>query len=253
MKAKSSIIYRGASLLDGSPIVAIAIVKSGNAKTGNMVQTYILADNGLSPVANSKSGADYSICGTCPHRGESLTPAHPDFGKYKQAKGRTCYVVLAQGVTIVWKHFTKGGYPDATGHAATAEIGRGRMVRIGTYGDGAAVPSYVWDSLLTYAKGHTAYTHQTGVGDAVADPNRFMVSADNEQQARDAWLAGSRTFRVISKIADVVKGKEILCPASEEAGRRTTCDTCKLCAGASIAAKSIAIVAHGAGGQALRA
>ena len=37
----------------------------------------------------------------------------------------------------------------------------------------------------------------------------------------------------------MVKGKEILCPASEEAGRRTTCDKCKLCSGMTINAKSI--------------
>ena len=43
---------------------------------------------------------------------------------------------------------------------------------------------------------------------------------------------------------EVVKGSEVLCPASKEAGRRATCDTCKLCAGASIKAKSIAIVLH---------
>ena len=36
------IIYNGPSLLDGTPIIAIAIRKSGNAKTGDMVQTYIL-------------------------------------------------------------------------------------------------------------------------------------------------------------------------------------------------------------------
>jgi hypothetical protein len=47
----------------------------------------------------------------------------------------------------------------------------------------------------------------------------------------------------------VVKGKEILCPASKEAGYKTSCDKCGLCAGASIAAKSIAIVAHGNGAK----
>jgi len=37
----------------------------------------------------------------------------------------------------------------------------------------------------------------------------------------------------------------VLCPASEEAGRKATCATCKLCGGASIKAKSVAIPAHG--------
>jgi hypothetical protein len=242
MKQQNSIIYKGPSLIDGSPIVVIAIVKSSNRKTGDMVQTYILCDNGLDPMENSKLGNDFSICGNCKHRGEALTPAHPDFGRYKMAKGRTCYVALFQGVLITWKHYKKGGYLTAKGHKAIAALGAGRMVRVGTYGDGAAVPSYIWDSLLSEAKGYTAYSHQSDTIDV--DPMIYMISADDETQARQAWQRGNRTFRVIQKTDEIIKGSEILCPASKEAGRRATCDTCKLCAGASIKAKSIAIVEH---------
>ena len=242
MKQQNSIIYKGPSLIDGSPIVVIAIVKSSNRKTGDMVQTYILCDNGLDPMENSKLGNDFSICGNCKHRGEALTPAHPDFGRYKMAKGRTCYVALFQGVLITRKHYKKGGYATAQGHDAIAALGAGRMVRIGTYGDGAAVPDYIWDSLLSKAKGYTAYSHQSDTIDV--DPMIYMISADDETQARQAWQRGNRTFRVIQKTDELVKGSEILCPASKEAGRRATCDTCKLCAGASIKAKSIAIVQH---------
>jgi hypothetical protein len=67
-KISGYIIYRGSSLLDGKPIVAVAITNSSNVKTGDMVQTYILVDNGLSPVINSQSLADVSICGDCDHR-----------------------------------------------------------------------------------------------------------------------------------------------------------------------------------------
>ena len=244
---QNKIIYQGPSLIDGGPIVVIAIAKSRNSKTGDMVQTYILTDNGKSPVENSKTGADYSICGNCVHRGQATTDP-----KRKIAEKRTCYVNLAQGVLIVWKHYMAGGYETAAGHTDIAKLGAGRMVRIGTYGDGAAVPSYIWDSLLSESAGHTAYTHQTNVPNVHADPSRFMISADNERQALDAWAIGSRTFRVIGNVQDVIKGAEILCPASEEAGRRTTCKTCKLCAGASIAAKSIAIVAHGPNSNSLK-
>ena len=242
MKQQNSIIYKWPSLIDGSPIVVIAIVKSSNRKTGDMVQTYILCDNGLDPMENSKLGNDFSICGNCKHRGEALTPAHPDFGRYKMAKGRTCYVALFQGVLNTWKHYQKGGYPTAQGHKAIAALGAGRMVRVGTYGDGAAVPSYIWESLLSEAKGYTAYSHQSEIIDI--DPMIYMISADDETQARKAWQRGNRTFRVIQKTDEIIKGSEILCPASKEAGRRATCDTCKLCAGASIKAKSIAIVEH---------
>ena len=43
-----AIIYRGPSLLDGKPIVVIAVglnSSSKNRKTGNMLQTYILRDD----------------------------------------------------------------------------------------------------------------------------------------------------------------------------------------------------------------
>jgi hypothetical protein len=242
-KAKSSVIYRGPSLIDGKPIVAVAIVKSGNSKTGNMVQTYIMRED-MTPCEASKTGADYSICGDCPHRGEVTTDP-----KRKQAKNRLCYVVLGQGPTIVHKGLARGLYPDVAGHDAIARLGAGRMVRLGTYGDPAAVPSYIWDSLLTDASGHTAYTHQSGHATADKRPDLFMTSADTERDARAAWDRGERTFRLIASTADRITDREVLCPASEEAGRRTTCDRCKLCAGATIAAKSVAIVAHGAGAK----
>ena len=63
---------RGPSLLDGQPIVAVAVNlarKSKNPKTGNMVGTYILADGEENPITTQKTGGDASICGNCPHRG----------------------------------------------------------------------------------------------------------------------------------------------------------------------------------------
>tara|TARA_R110000765_G_C18917172_1_gene605505 strand:- start:12 stop:752 length:741 start_codon:yes stop_codon:yes gene_type:complete len=236
---KSSVIYRGPSLIDGEPIVAVAIVKSGNIKTGNMVQTYILRAD-IDPRAANKSGSDFSICGNCKHRGK----AHDDPDK-PTAKERTCYVQLGQGPLGVWKMLSKGGYPTATGHDEIAALGKGRMVRLGTYGDPAAVPSHIWDSLLHGASGHTAYTHQSGMkGPDIS--SRYMISADSLEDARKAWKRGSRTFRVVSDISEI-DSAEILCPASQEAGRRTTCERCKLCSGSTINAKSIAIPVHGAG------
>lgn len=233
------IIYRGPSLIDGKPIVAIAIGQSGNTKTGNMVQTYIIRED-ISPLEASKTGEDYSICGNCKHRGEPTT-----LKERKQALKRSCYVNLGQGPTIVYKALQRGVYASVTGHAAIAALGKGRMVRLGTYGDPAAVPSYIWESLISEAKGHTAYTHQSGVATAEARPEYMMISADNETQARGAWEIGLRTFRVIKSTTEAVKGYEIICPASKEAGFKTTCASCGLCAGAQVKAKSIAIVDHG--------
>lgn len=238
MSNTTKIIYDGPSLIDGKRIIVLAQVGSRNVKTGAMVQTFILAAD-VDPITANRTGADFSICGNCPHKGKAQ-----DTGK-GLATDRTCYVNLGHGPLIKYKAWRRGVYPTAQGHADIAALGAGRMVRIGTYGDGAAVPSYIWDSLLTDAKGWTAYTHQSGMQGAALDPSRYMTSAENKTDAQKAWIKGERTFRVIPDVADMITGREILCPASVEAGQRTTCLDCGLCAGNSKQAKSIAIVAHG--------
>jgi hypothetical protein len=72
-----------------------------------------------------------------------------------------------------------------------------------------------------------------------------MISADSLSEAQAAWAAGNRTFRVIKSVDEIVKGREISCPASAEAGFKTTCMDCGLCAGNGVKAKSIAIIDHG--------
>ena len=240
-KPSGFIIYEGPSLLDNKPIVEIAIVKSGNSKTGNMVQTYIMRSD-IDPRDANKLGEDYSICGDCRHRGKPTNDP-----QRKLAEGRSCYVNISQGVLIVWKAYKRGLYPYAVGHDSIASIGRGRMVRIGTYGDGGAVPPDINASLTSEAIGSTGYCHQSGNERSSFDPSLYMVSADTKAEAVAAWSKGFRTFRVMTSLNDLDKANEALCPASEEAGRRATCERCKLCSGNSIAAKSIAIVAHGAG------
>jgi hypothetical protein len=244
-KAQSSIIYQGPSLIDGSPIVVIALIQSGNIKTGNMVQTYIIRSD-VDPLTASKTGLDFAICGNCVHKGKPTD--NPD---KKQALERTCYVTLYHGPLQVFKAFTKGNYPVATAEQTQA-IGASRMVRLGTYGDPLAVPASVWGNLLLNSAGHTGYTHQHN---ANSDYSRVMYSADTASEAIQAHAQGKRTFRVIPVKAytdalstghTALLNNEILCPASAEAGYKATCDKCKLCTGSSIKAKSIAIVAHGA-------
>ena len=228
------IIYQGPSLIDGAPIMVLAQSNSNNRKTGDMVQTYIQRSD-IDPITASRTGQDSSICGDCIHKGKA---SDKETG---QAIDRTCYVTLAHGPLGKYKAFKRGAYETAFGHEAIRAIGLGRMVRLGTYGDPCAVPEWVWQSLISASQGWTAYTH----GAINPMPQEIMTSADSLDQASQAWERGERTFRVINSVAQLMKGKEILCPASEEAGKRTTCESCKLCAGASVRGKSVAIVAHG--------
>lgn len=230
-----AILYKGPSLIDGKPIVTIAVWSSSNRKTGDMLQTYVLRED-IDPRDASKTGEDHSICGNCRHRGIAT-----DDPNVKMAKQRSCYVNIGQGPLIVYNTYKRGAYPCATTPAQRRIVGTRRMVRIGTYGDGAAVPQQVWDDLLANASGHTAYTHNGG------NPERYMISADDLHTAQTAWASKYRTFRVVRSVGEVVRKHEAICPASAEAGYKTTCDKCLLCGGTSTKAKSIAIVAHGSG------
>jgi len=241
------ILYENASLLDGKPIVVIGIPKSSNSKTGGMFQTIIMRSD-IDPITASRLGEDFSVCGECVHRG---VPHEGDSGG---AKKRSCYVMLLM-VLSVFKAYKKGNYKRVqpvglqSTHDALADIGDGLVIRLGSYGDPAAVPSYLWESLVSKAKGRTGYSHQATLEGADYRPDLTMRSADTIQEAEQAWARGERTFRVTANVKDIVQGKEIMCPASEEAGRRTTCEQCKLCSGNTINAKSIAIVVHGTGSK----
>ena len=254
-KPKSSVIYSGPSLIDGSPIVCIAIISSSNVKTGagnrNMLQTYIIRAD-MSPMEASKTGSDYAICGNCVHRG---TPT--DNPEKHQALNRSCYVTLYQGPTIVYKAFKRGLYQLIDAERVKL-LGRGQMVRMGSYGDPAAIPKQVWDTLLADSAGHTGYSHQSKLPGVVVDYSRVMVSVESKASAQGYHLNGKRTFRVIPVATWQDKGKaallksEVLCPASNEAGNKSTCIDCGLCKGSSIKGKSIAIVSHGTGRNMLK-
>jgi hypothetical protein len=229
-KPSGYIIYRGPSLLDGKPIVVVAVVReSKNKKTGNMVQTYVLVDNGISPVQNARSLADSSVCGDCKHR---------------RGMGGSCYVNLGQGARSVMDGVQRGIYPDAPLHAS--QVVEGRHVRLGTYGDPAAVPAYVWENLLKHAAGHTGYTHQWASGKADHVKQWCMASADTPKEMALANLDGWRTFRVRGANEGLEFGNEMKCPASAEMNKRLTCDTCMACSGGVDSKKaSVVIIVHG--------
>ena len=235
MARKTIILYQGASLINGQPIVALAQSDSTNSKTGNMIQTFIL-DASVDPLEASRTGRDSSICGSCPHRG---TPNNNDKG---QATNRTCYVTLAHAPLGKYKAYKKGVYGTTTSTLKDIEsFGSLQGVRLGTYGDPCAVPNDIWKALTSKALYSTAYTHAA----INPMPESIMTSTDNLKQSVDAWSRDERTFRVISHVDQLYKRREILCPASEEMGKRATCASCKLCGGSKVNAKSIAIVAHG--------
>jgi len=237
------ILYQGPSKLDGKPIVVVFLAGSRNTKTGNMAQTYVLRSD-IDPVTANRIGEDYSICGACPLKGV------PNIEKSNGwADNRACYVNLIHGPNQVYKAYKAGKYKQAE---SLTELGKGHNIRLGTYGDPLAVPSHIWRALTPKAKGFTGYTHQS---ETLPDSNisKVMISTESKDQAQSLHSKGIRTFRVIPISTyrefgqDCILKTEVLCPASIEAGKKTTCDNCNLCQGQYIKAKSIAIVSHGIG------
>lgn len=225
-----AIFYRGPSLLDGAPIVGIVTGinrPTANEKTGDLLQTWILRSH-VSPTAAVVSGRDVSICGDCKLRGSS--PAD-----------RLCYVTVFQAPLAVYKAYKRGNYRPLD----LASI-RGRGIRLGAYGDPAAIPTHVWQMLLTGASTWTGYTHQWRSCDRALS-RIIMASVDSGDERIVADALGWRTFRVRPSTDDPFDASvETVCPASSEGGYRTNCASCGLCQGQHKPARSIVIAAHGA-------
>lgn len=224
------ILYDGPSRIDGQPIVAIATGydrPSKNTKTGSMMQVWILHRDS-SPVSAVMTGADKAICGNCRHRGT--------------LGNRTCYVNVGKAPNNVWKKYQQGGYAHATN---LIQFGTGRLIRLGAYGDPAAVPTDVWKRLTLGARGWTGYTHLWKLRPSLK--SLLMASVDTEQEHLLAKSMGWRTFRVKPTTKPETVMGEIVCPASEEMGHRATCASCLLCNGARVGdvRKDISILAHG--------
>lgn len=222
LKQKGFVLYDGASVLDGAPIVVIATLETSNAKTGAMVQTWIIRSD-IEPHQAIKSGEDVSVCGNCPQR---------------HYTGGACYVMTHQAPLSVYRSYKRGLYPtyNADEHANTLQ---GRALRLGAYGDVAAVPFEVFAPLVALASVHTGYTHQ------IAHKNfdkRYLllcqVSADTPKQALKYQSLGAKTFRVALP-EDSLFDNEIECLADSKG---IQCIDCGLCDGQS---KNIAIVVHG--------
>lgn len=212
-------------MLDGQPIfAALSGVEnpSRNSKTGAMLQTWVMRSD-MGPFEAVKTNADASVCGGCSHRGD-------------HGVGRSCYVILFHAPNQVYKHRDdQKPLPKLVYH--------NRAVRLGGYGDHAALPTAITADIAKKAMMTTGYTHQWKTCDQ--DLRKYlMASCDSVEDRELANALGWATFRVKTVDQPKLKG-ETLCPASAEAGKILTCLTCGKCSGGDV--KDVVIDVHGVG------
>ncbi len=227
------VLYKGPSLINGKPIVVIATgLRRGskNDKTGEFIQTYILSDDGERPTDALSSGKDESVCGDCIHR--------------KEGGWGTCYVNLGQGPNAVYEAYKRGSYPDFTPDMLD-DYFSGAIIRLGAYGDPAAVPLRILERITEVSEGWTGYTHQWRKCNP-ALRNLCMASVETPAQQRKARSMGWKTFRVRND-DEPLAPHEFICPASHEADKRMKCEDCLACRGGEWNGKTVTpvIKVHG--------
>jgi hypothetical protein len=257
------------SLIDGAEIYVIFTGRpargqrgSDNPKTGALIQSWIIRAD-LLPRRAIESGADASVCGSCRLRPTVARALRADArARREPATATQCYVRVDNAPRAVYRALQAGRYARADTLADAAEWLRGFDVRLGSYGDPAAVSVATWRAILRHARLATGYSHQWDHPDPIVRANArairqwCMASVDSAVERDRAQAAGWRTFRVIDiRRADEAKraSGEAACPAARETGARLDCASCRQCAGTSAAGpRGIAIFDHGLGAAARR-
>lgn len=236
-----AVVWRGASPIDGAPIVAVVTWHSANRKTGDMAQVWIIRED-IHPLEALASDADVSVCGGCPLRGRTVD------GKRVE---RACYVDIAKAPAAVWRKLAAGGYPDMD-PASVALILSGRAVRLGAYGDPGLVPYAVLSALVAHARRWTGYTHQWRTISS-AYSGLLMASADSVADRRKARLLGYRSFYVAPVGTDLAGQDGVMECANTRTRNPLQCVDCGACGGtrqgAAARAVDVAIIAHGQGAR----
>lgn len=220
------VIWQGKSrFATTEDISVVAVMKTENGKTGDMVQTFIMPDKEF--VRKEDRANRKIVCGNCPLL---------DAG--------ACYVNVAWAVLAVWKKLRAGRYPKLDLNAF-----KDRAVRLGSYGEPVLMPLTLFQAIIKIAKCWTGYTHAWENDWAQPYQQYLMASVQTAKQKAEANAKGWKTFRTVASIEDKLPD-EVLCPASAEylaiAGKKATCEQCRLCCGrTSVTQKNVCIVAHG--------
>jgi hypothetical protein len=214
----------------GNAVVNFQFATS-NTKTGALIQNYIIPAEWIESDAKISTLSDKAVCFDCPHSKEI---------------NKTCYVRKGQsemGLASKVRSLRKLGLDNIPELSPAMEADllqaiEGKGVRFGSYGEPILLGEALIGKISKRAKFWTGYTHQWHKNNWAK--NYFMASVETETISNLAQKSGFRTFFV----GETTDKNYVTCPASKEAGQKTTCDNCKLCMGTQSKAKSVTILPH---------
>lgn len=228
------VLYEGPSLLGPGDIVFLVTGfqnSSSNSGTGPMLQGWIL-NRDIHPVDAIRNGDNVAICGDCPLR-------------FQFGRSNGCYATLMAPSTI-WKGYRAGKYGRLVSRLPPRLYTQ--PLRVGAYGDPAAIPASFWDpffqQLVKNKARWTGFTGQWTREDAQNLRSYLHASVRTAKERAEAKLRGWKTYRIRLPGDPVLVG-EAVCPKSAEAGKKKTCYDCLRCRGDRSRAPDPVIIAHG--------
>jgi hypothetical protein len=112
---------------------------------------------------------------------------------------------------------------DILFHAAN--MSKKTYVRFGTYGEPSLHPMELIKHMVQLCDNYTGYTHQYKKHKELG--KYFMASTHTKNEAVKASKMGYQSFIATNTIID----DAVSCPASKEAGYKSSCSKCSLCSG----------------------
>jgi hypothetical protein len=211
---------------DGSNIFVIRKGKTSNEKISEgrdkIVQTYtfsydqwVYANNVANKSMKDFFKLDGSNCLDCPFSG-STGNAGCYTHKFNQYVGFISMLKSISKDELTMYNQTK--------HDDVVALSKDVFIRFGTYGEPSLIPLQLISDMANVAKNWTGYTHQSGKVWADGYKDFFMASLETATEQSD-W----RAFRVLEDVS--IDANSIQCPASKEAGYKSTCAKCGLCSG----------------------
>lgn len=235
---QSRILYHGPAAKPYRGTISVVLFRSSsNPKTGDCLAIAILPGEGVDAVRDRSLGLDRPACGTCPLR--SIMSGGKG-GCYVSSVALMGYAGAARSA---WDRPV--GIPADLSNTWPSRGGSPLPLRLGAYGDPAAIPPDVVGELIGAGDAAGAwtwgYTHGWRHSGAQHLRDVCMASVESEAGHRQAVTLGWRVYRIVTGSDAIGATGLVEC----ESAIGTACTDCGQCRGSNGEGEGRAIVVHG--------